>query len=265
MSIPNKIAFLFLSIILSVSVSSLFTEEIKTIAVAGFINQGVKTDDPINKVISKSLITYLGKIGGVRVTPFAIMEKLAAENKFWKSKKLDIETAVEMGLSLKAERVVTGTYKVDAKNNTIEIIVYIYDPVTDKLKLQREYSGDAGVEIFDTIDRLIRNISIELVGHPVYMGNLEVEISSDSAYSLLINKNFQKKITRQDGFKEIEPAEEPIEVSIVIPETGREVYHDTITLRDGENRDITYAPSGVIVVKAGSPGINVFADDFHGR
>ncbi len=253
---------LFFSICFSLpDLSTAQVGDVKTIAVVGFINQGDKTDDSINKVISKSLITFLGNISGTKVTSYEAMEKLALEKNFWQSKDLDVDTAVEMGLDLAVKQVVTGTYKVNKKNGTIKITVYVYDPATAELKLKRDYSGDSGAGIFDTIDKLIRNISSELVGHTVTMGSLEVDISSDSTYNLTINKVFRKKITRNDGFRENEAGDEPLEISLTLAENEQEVYHKTVTLKDGEDRIITYTPSGTVDVRIGAPGIKVFADD----
>ncbi len=235
--------------------------DIKTIAVVGFINQGDKTDNSVNKVISKSLITFLAKVKGTKVISYEVIEKLAEDNNFWESKELNVETASEMGLNLAVKQVVTGTYKIDNKKEIVHITVQVYDPATSELKLKRDYKGDAGTGIFDTIDRLIRNISSELVGHAVVMGNLEVEISSGSTYNLLINQIFQKKISSKEVFKETEAAEEPLVISLTIPETGREVFNDTVTLKDGENRIVTYSPSGSIAVRTGIAGIKVLADD----
>jgi|GEM_PF-4760690 TolB-like protein len=254
------LSLLCIAVFIAVLVSSARADEAKSIAVVGFINQGEEIDDSVNKVISKSLITFLGKIRDVRVVSYEAVEKIAQENNFWKSKKLIMDQAVEMGLDLAVKQVVTGTYKINKKNGSILIIVQVIDPATSELKLKREYTGDAGPGIFDTIDRLIRNISTELVGHPVLMGSLEVDISADTSYNLLINKVFQKKLTKQSHFTDIEESGEPLEVSLTIPETGFEVYHETITLKDGENRVITYSPSGTIFVKAGIKGVSIIAD-----
>ncbi len=243
------------------SASAAQLNETKTIAVVGFINQGDKMDDTINKVISKSLITFLAKIKGTKVTAYDAVEKLSADNKFWESKELDADIAVEMGLDLAVKQVVTGTYKVNKKAGTIKIVVYVYDPITSELKLKRNYFGDAGISIFDTIDKLIRNISSELVGHAVTMGNLEVDIDSDKTYNLLINKVFQKKVSKSDGFNEKEEGEEPLDVSLTLTENDQEIYHKEITLKDNENRVITYTPSGTAVVRTGTGGIKVYADD----
>lgn len=133
-------------------------EGAKTIAVAGFVNQGNKTEDSVNKVISKSLITFLKKVKGTKVTSFEVIENLAEENKLWASKTLDTNKVVDMGLNLAVQQVVAGTYKVDKSKDTIKITVYVFDPAMSELKLKRDYNGDAGIDIFDTIDRLIRNI-----------------------------------------------------------------------------------------------------------
>lgn len=255
----NRFIYLFIFIFVFSAASR--AEDIKTIAVAGFINLGDRNDDSINKVISKSLITFLGNIKGTKVTSYEVIEKLAAENKFWESKKLNTEAAVEMALSLAVKQVVTGTYKVNKDKNSIQITVFVYDPVNSELKLKRDYTGSAGLDIFDTIDKLIRNITTELVGHPVVMGSLKLDILSGNSYNLVINKTFQKKVSRQDTFRETEPAEEPLEISLIIPETGSEVYHETIMLKNGEDRVITYTPSGSVDVRTGVSGVKVFADD----
>lgn len=113
-------------------------EDKQTLAVIGFINMGDKPDKDINLVISKSMIIFLSKVPGVKIIEFDDVEKHAKQNNFWESKKLDINTALDMGLLMKAKHIIVGDYKVNKQKDTILINVYVYDVTTGDLILKKK-------------------------------------------------------------------------------------------------------------------------------
>lgn len=215
----------------------------KSIAVLGFINTGNKSDNNINLMITKSLTTFLSKLQEISLTSYDAVQKTAGENRYWEQKTMDTEKALDMGLNLAASEIITGEYTVDKKKETIKINVYVYNPATSELVFKREYSGGAGMDLFDTVDKMIRNLSAQILGHPVTMGRLNVEVVSDNAYQLYIDSVFQKKLTKSDGYNEIFPANQNAVVSLRLPGSTADAYSETVRVKDGETYNISYKPS----------------------
>ncbi len=223
--------------------SAVFAQESRSIAVLGFINLGGKFDASVNKTITRSLITFLSKIPEINITSYEAVGKAAADNKYWESKSFSPDAAVDMGLSLAVSQVVSGDYAVDHKKGTVIINVYVYDTVSAAMKLQRKYTGEAGPELFDTVDRMIRNVSTLITGRTIKMGRLEVEIEDTNAYKLGINGKFMKKISKSDSYSDIEIAEEPLDITLSVPATEKVIYRTNVSIGDGLTVNITYNPN----------------------
>ncbi len=195
---------------------------------------------------------FLSKLPGVEIKEFNEVEKLAGQNNFWESKKLDINTALDMGLMMKAKHIITGDYKVNKEKDTILINVYVYDVTTGDLILKRQYEDRAGADIFDTIDKIIKNISSLIIGRTITEGKLKVDVEAENkVYKLFINGNYQKDINKGEGYMENIVAEVPNEISLRIPGQGieKEVYRNFITVKEGEVYSLDYFPSGSVTIK----------------
>ncbi len=238
-----RISLIAAVFIAACSFTSAFSREVKTIAVLGFVNLGNKSDASINKTVTRSLITFLSKIPEIDITSYEAVEKAAADNKYWESKSFNPDAAVDMGLSLAAAEVVSGDYTVNHKKGMVTINVYVYDTASASMKLNRQYTGEAGLELFDTIDRLIRNVSTLLAGRPIRMGRLEIEIEGTNSYKLNINGKFQKKISKTESYSESEIAEEPLDVTLTVPATEEVIYSTNISIGNGTTVNLTYNPN----------------------
>ncbi len=221
-----------------------------SIGVIGFINLGKKTDDSINTVITKSLTTFLAKLPEIKAASYDAVETMESNNNYWHEKAFSVDKATDFGLNLGVKEIISGDYMVDQKAQTIVINVYAYDTGTAELKLKRQYTGGAGLDIFDTIDKMIRNLSSQLVGHPVAIGKLQMDINSDKSYQLYLDGVFQKKITKKDGYSERIVGGRDLVVAIRLPDSGFDVYSNTIKVKDGETFNVSYAPTGAIKVEA---------------
>src|SRR5258708_4524869 len=114
----------WISLLLLLISLSLYSEKSKDILVPGFINQGDKSDNNINLVITKSLSLFLNKLSGIRVLPAMAPDKDPKINTYFKSKKLSSESLLDMGLSYQANIVIGGEYKVEGNSVKINVIAY---------------------------------------------------------------------------------------------------------------------------------------------
>ncbi len=233
-------AAVFFTVVLS---GAAFAQESKSIAVLGFVNLGGKSDASVNKTITRSLITFLSKIHEINIVSYETVEKAALGNKYWESKSFSPDSAVDMGMSLAAGEVVSGDYSVEHKKDTVTIDVYVYDTALGTMKLQRQYTGDAGPGLFDTVDKMIRNVSTLVTGRTIKMGRLQVEVEGADSYKLSINGKFMKKISKPDGYNDSEIAEEPMDITLSAPATEEVIYKTNVTIGDGLAVNITYNPN----------------------
>ncbi len=244
--------YLWLFIFTVIFFAEIHADEVKSLAVIGFINLGDKTENSINLVVCKSMTTFLSKLPGIKIRPFSDVENAAKEENFWESRKLDVNAALDIGLKLKVNQAIFGTYSVNKQNETIIITVYDYDVKTSELILKREYKGDAGRDIFDTVDKLIKNISSLILGKDIKIGKLNVEINAENReYKLYINNVFQKDIKKSEGFSDIIAANEDAEISLRNLKDGKEneVYKDFIRVKEDDIYKLSYTPSGSILIK----------------
>ncbi len=223
--------------------SPAFARESRSIAVLGFVNLGNKSDASVNKSITRSLITFLSKINEINITSYEAVEKAALDNKYWESKNFSPDAAVDMGMALAVSEVVSGDYAVDHKKGTVTIDVYVYDTASAAMKLQRQYTGDAGLGLFDTVDKMIRNVSTLITGRTIKMGRLQVEIEGTDSYKLSINGKFMKKISKSDGYSDSEIAEEPLDITLSVPATEEVIFKTNVSIGDGAAVNITYNPN----------------------
>ncbi len=240
-------------ILIAAFYTSVFAVESKSVAVLGFVNLGGRSDASVNKSITRSLITFLSKIPDISITSYEAVEKAAYGNKYWESKTFSPEAAVDMGLSLAVSEVVSGDYAVDRKKGTVTVDVYVYDTASAAMKLQRQYTGEAGMGLFNTIDKMIRNISTLITGRTIKMGRLQVEIEDTGSYKLSINGKFMKKISKSDGYSDSEIAEEPMDITLRVPATEEVIYRTNLSIGDGMTADITYNPGEAVKTSPKSP------------
>ena len=261
----RKYIYKIINISILIFFLSSFTEavEMRNVTVAGFINLSDKPNNNINMVITRSLTTFLSKIPDVNVAPFSDVQRLADENKIWETPTPDPDTnkVIEMGKKLGSRFVVIGNYKIDKQNrDKIIIHAFVYNTATSELKFSQQYEGSSGIDIFDTIDNLIGDISSMLMERNIAIAKLQVNVFPDNKiYKLYVNGRFQKEISRKNGFYDSIPTGDNIEVSI--RETAglqeREVYRNIIKANEGQEFRINYSPTGSISVKS-EPGIKIF-------
>jgi hypothetical protein len=236
--------------------AALYSVEMKSVTIAGFINTGEARDASVNVQMTRSLITFLTKFSK-NVTPYASLEPAARS--FWKMKILDENLAMGIAQSFDTKQVLTGTYRVNNKKETIEINVFVYDVVTGDLKLKRSYKGSAGVEIFDTIDKMIRDVTGLLIGRALDFGDIRVNVLSDKGpHKLFVDGMFAADLTNRKPFLYKTFANSQSAVSIRIASTGRDVLEKTVDVVKDGVVDVTYTPSGTVVIKTAIGTNDVF-------
>ncbi|OHD62406.1 MAG: hypothetical protein A2014_03430 [Spirochaetes bacterium GWF1_49_6] len=252
-----SLIMLFLSATLGFSAAA----KIKPTTIAGFVNKGDKADDKINVMLTKSLINLLSKIPNVVITPYEDVESAVNDNKLWTGKSLDVEKSLAMGLLFETKQVVVGDYEV--VKNKVTINLYIYDVVTGEMALQRSFKDrPAGVDIFATVDDVVKQVSYILIGKAIALGKVKVSVDvPDNLYKVYVNGRFEKEIKKGDPYTGEIIAGEPVEVSIrlMVGNVEKEVFKKAVNVKEGETADVQYEPSGVILIKAmGMPGSKVY-------
>lgn len=222
---------------------------IKPTTVAGFINRGASGGDQVNAVITKSMIAFLMKIPGAVITPYEEVEKEAAKKGFWARRKLDIDTATSIAQRFESKQMIVGDYLVDDSAETVEINVYVYDVVTGDLKLKRTYQGSSGADIFDTIDRMIKNVSGLLFGRELSFGTVSIEIvNSETKYWLFENGRRLRQISAREGYSDQYIAGMPVDFVLKTPDQKTELLLRTVTPEANRVSRIQYTPAGTLIV-----------------
>ncbi len=234
----------------------------KNTLVAGFINRGDESDDNINPIITKSLITFLAKLPGVEITSYPDLERISLSNGFWKSGKINIDAALQMAQNLNADHLIVGDYKVNGITKRIQINLFAYDVITGKLLLKRTITGSTGLELFDAIDTIKKNISGLLFGKDLSFGKISLEINGTSrSYKVYAGGKFISEVSNRNGFEDQFIAGEEMEISLRLAESGKEVLRESFVLNKNEKKSIIYQPSGSIIVKSMADQSLIYLDN----
>lgn len=243
----NKL--LIITILFTAFSPALFAEQLKPTAVVGFVNLGDAKDDSLNGTMARSLTAFLQKIPKSKIVPFADVEKAAQGKGFYKLKSAAADVAISVAQGFDIKQVVFGDYKVDPKSETVEVNVLLVDVVTGDVKFKKNYKGKAGVDIFDTVDTIIRNVSGLLVGREISTARLKITVPTDRKYKVYLNGRFEKEITKNDSYSDVVFANEETEVSLRFSDSGKEVLRQTVKPLKNEKKEIKYTPSGDFIVK----------------
>lgn len=234
-------------ILLLLAPALLAAQTIKPATVVGFANLGARADDSIGAMIGTSLVTFLQKIPGAIVTPFADSEKAARDKGFFAASAARADLALTVAQGFDTRQAVFGDYKVTG--DTITINVTVLDTVTGEARFQKTYKGGAGLDIFDTIDSMVRNVSGLIAGRELSVARVIVNTAEPRQYALSINGRFEKELGRGRNAEAVVLANEKTELSLRESSSGRVVYTETFTLSAGEIRTIDYKAMGVLTVK----------------
>lgn len=215
-------------------------DTVKT-AIIGFINQGKKGDDSIQTVIGKSLFSFLNKLPGTDLLPLSESLSEGQRQGFSKLEKVYQSPVIKAGQAIGAGIVIAGEYRV--VNEEIKIVVYGYDVVTGNLKFKKEYRGDAGPDIFDTIDNVVNDVAGILIGRKIELATLDIQVAdTDQQYRVYLNGKYIDLAGKNLVFKERILAGMDNELVIRNASTMKEVYIELLNVKKGDVRSIVYAP-----------------------
>ncbi|MCX7820377.1 MAG: hypothetical protein N2258_01725 [Brevinematales bacterium] len=235
--------FLFLLILL-IPLSFIYAEKV---AVIGFINNGDKTEDDYNYILSSSIFSFLYKISDIDTTDKEIVNKITLEKKFF-NQKFDPERALNIGLSLSASKIITGEYTVNKKNKKINISLYVYNVKNGELELKRNYIESTGADIFDGIDKINQALASHLLSRVIEIGRLSITIDTSGDYELYLNGKFQKIINKNISFNETIIASENIKVVLNKLPSKEMVFSKEIKVNKGETYNLVYSPSANLII-----------------
>ncbi len=232
--------------------------EMKSVTVAGFINKGKSNRDNINAIMTKSLSTFLSKISK-NITPYNEVEKAALEDNFWNKKELKSDQAINIAQRFSTEQVITGDYIVNDNNETISIKVYVYNVINGQLLFQRNYKGSAGPDIFDTIDKMILDVSGLLAGKPIKLGYVKIAIKQEGvSYQLFVNDGFIKLINSKEGYIDKFVSGQSVDISLKADQSDKEVLKRKLEIQSGKTNVLEYNPTGVLILETIESGIDVY-------
>lgn len=155
----------FVLVLTMLCLSPLLAAEKNTVMVAGFRNLG--GGDNISIVLSKSLISTLSMLSDVQVVTYETAAKITAKYEFWATNAANSDTLEMMGLELSVKKIIYGDYRVDETANTITVDYSIYDLRSGDILLTRTLSGPAGMDVFDTIDKMAQKVTVSVAGRPI--------------------------------------------------------------------------------------------------
>lgn len=247
-------------LVLLVVMTSAYSQDLKSTTVAGFINKGDNSFDNINIQMTKSMVAFLSKLSK-NISPYPDTAETAQSQGFWNKKTFDSADAISVAQTMGNEQVITGDYSVNSKSEIISINVYVYDVVTGKLKLERKYSGNAGIDLFDTIDKMIKDVSGLLIGKSIDFGTFQLTVGqAEKTYKLYINGSFIKAVSKKIPFTEKFLSGQKIDVRLVNPEDDREIFRNYFDIIKGKVTEYNYYPFGTVIVKVMDGVSDVFVN-----
>lgn len=166
---------IFAVLMFNVSNAHLFAARSDTILVAGFKNTGAAADDNVSIAISKSLISLLARVPGVKVIDYDKSMKVVEQTRFFQNETYDTVLLDDMGLSVRVKTIVYGDFNVNNATQTISLRYYIYDVNSGEVILSRNYEGPAGMDIFDSVDEIVKKVAAALVGSDVDLDALAAQ------------------------------------------------------------------------------------------
>jgi TolB-like protein len=235
-------------LILSVSAGFSAPSAVKTM-IGGFVNLGDKKQDNIGELTARSLYNLFAKIpGSDLVEPKDSLEQAKAKGILTITNGKELNAAMtKLAQQTGAGLVIFGIYKVSG--NKLTVTVFGIDVVTADIKFQRDFSGIAGLDVFDTIDRITEEIAGVVLGKKIEFASLTVSIKSDNTeYRVYLNGKYIGKATMTQPFTEKVFAGEENEMTIVNSKNMKEVYREIFTLKKDEQKKVEYLPAGKIVV-----------------
>lgn len=130
--------------------------------------------------------------------------------------------------------------------------------VTGELLMTRNFEGDAGIDLLDSIDEVTKKVSFALLGREIALGNIAVNIREENkAYNVYINGQLQGTATSTEVYEDTLIADTDVEVSLRLIETNKvgemeekEVYRETVNVAESDTFNIEYSASGMILIKA---------------
>ncbi len=256
MAVKRTLASLFILFVFSLP-GMTAQLEMKSATVAGFINKGKSNQDNINILMTKSLSTFLSKISK-NITPYKDVEEIAQGTNFWSLKVLDSDKAINIAQHFSMEQVITGDYAVNDKTGTIVINVFVYNVVNGQLLFQRNYKGNAGPEIFDTIDKMILDVSGLLVGKPIELGYVNITVRTGKTnYKLFVNDAFVKVIGSNNGYFDNFISGQSIDIVLKSGKADSEVLRRRLDIQSGKTNEVEYNPAGVLILETLESGVEV--------
>ncbi len=256
MIIFMKIAVMIFTALLGLS-SFVHTQGLPSLTIAGFVNQGSSEDDHMNVMATLYLTSFISKLSP-GVTPYTDVEREAQAGGFWKRKILAVDRALAIARKFNSVICVTGDYSVDDLTRKFRIRMQAIDVETRQVRFEKYYRGDAGQEMFPTLDRMVRDLIIALFKGTVEMSGLKVVVEQPGGrYQFSINGNVITEIEPGRGYENEFVVGQFVNVVLRRPDTGREVLNTNVLIGAGKPVLLRYRPSGTAVVRTGSPGLEV--------
>lgn len=135
-----------------------------SVLVLGFQNLGDASDDDINPMIAKAIISQMMKVEDVKIVSYDDSVVAAEGIGFYEMEEINSDKVEEAGIKVSVKKVVYGTFFVNDEEETLTINYYVYNVQTGEVMLTRELSGPSGFEIFDSIDSMVEKVTTAVLG-----------------------------------------------------------------------------------------------------
>ena len=99
-----------------------------------------------------------------------------------------------------SKQLVTGEYTANDNDNTVSLKVNLYDVDTGKLLLSHSYNGKTGINLFDTIDLIVKNISDLMKKEESYNGTNSPDLKFQHLLILLLRKKYQARFCQTQDY-----------------------------------------------------------------
>ena len=201
-------------------------------------------------VVFRSIYNFMRIIPSVDVPEDNLMNDL-----FWLSPVLAKWDRIKQETAPKqvydADYILYGDYDVKQKDpEKVVIRIGVWSKADNKNVFTKSYETATDIEIFDSIDLILKNVIEDVLKIDYSLGRLDFDIKAGSEkYDIFINNKLIDAADKKDYRKSMSVlGGQTYTINIVRPRDGRIVYSETKTLGAKENFQITYFATGSVIV-----------------
>ena len=214
--------------------------------------ENIKNSKPnsFQLVIFKSIYTFMRIIPSLDVPDDKLMNDL-----FWlapaleKWERINAEHAPKEVLG--ADYILYGDYEIKQKNpEKVVLKIGVWSKSENKNIFTKNYETVTDVDIFDTIDLILKNVIEDVLKIDFSLARIDFNIKSGAEkYEIFINNKLIDTADKQDYVKSISVlGGQAYKITIIRSRDGKAVYTVTKTPGAKENFSVTYFATGSVII-----------------